>query len=59
MWPNPQETEDLVKFTDKILNGKPFSVQCIFYIIPITLIAVNYFRLIISLRDLCDVPVFF
>ena len=22
MWPNPQETSDLVTFTDKILNGK-------------------------------------
>ena len=22
MWPNPQETEDLVTFTDEILNGK-------------------------------------
>ena len=22
MWPNPQETEDLVTFTEKILNGK-------------------------------------
>ena len=23
MWPNPQETEDLVTFTDEIFNGKP------------------------------------
>ena len=22
MWPNPQETTDLVKFTEEILNGK-------------------------------------
>ena len=22
MWPNPQETEDLVTFTEEILNGK-------------------------------------
>ena len=22
MWPNPQETSDLVTFTEKILNGK-------------------------------------
>ena len=22
MWPNPQETADLVTFTEKILNGK-------------------------------------
>ena len=22
MWPNPQETADLVKFTEEILNGK-------------------------------------
>ena len=22
MWPNPQETADLVAFTEKILNGK-------------------------------------
>ena len=22
MWPNPQETPDLVKFTEEILNGK-------------------------------------
>ena len=22
MWPNPQETSDLVKFTEEILNGK-------------------------------------
>ena len=22
MWPNPQETADLVTYTDKILNGK-------------------------------------
>ena len=22
MWPNPQETPDLLKFTEKILNGK-------------------------------------
>ena len=24
MWPNPQETADLVTFTEKILNGKPY-----------------------------------
>ena len=23
MWPNPQETSDLVPFTEEILNGKP------------------------------------
>ena len=23
MWPNPQETVDLVTFTEEILNGKP------------------------------------
>ena len=30
MWPNPQETADLVKFTEEILNGKlPFlSSEC-------------------------------
>ena len=29
MWPNPQETKDLVTFTEEILNGKvPFFVQC-------------------------------
>ena len=22
MWPNPQETEDMVTFTEEILNGK-------------------------------------
>ena len=22
MWPNPQETEDLITFTEEILNGK-------------------------------------
>ena len=22
MWPNPQETEDLVTFTEEMLNGK-------------------------------------
>ena len=24
MWPNPQETADLVTFTEEILNGKHF-----------------------------------
>ena len=24
MWPSPQETADLVTFTEEILNGKPF-----------------------------------
>ena len=29
MWPNPQETADLVKFTEEILNAKLyFFVQC-------------------------------
>ena len=23
MWPNPQETADLVTFTEEVLNGKP------------------------------------
>ena len=23
MWPNPQETEDSLTFTEEILNGKP------------------------------------
>ena len=29
MGPNPQETADLVTFTEEILNGKSFFVQCI------------------------------
>ena len=24
MWPNPQESADLVTFTEEILNGKPY-----------------------------------
>ena len=29
MWPNPQETEDFVTFTEEILSGTPyFFVQC-------------------------------
>ena len=27
MWPNPQETTDLVTVTEEILDGKPFFVQ--------------------------------
>ena len=31
MWPNRQETADLVAFTEEILNGKlHFFVQCVF-----------------------------
>ena len=30
MWPNPQETEDLVLFTEEILNGK-FLFLCSIY----------------------------
>ena len=32
MWPNPQETEDLVTFAEEILNGKP-----LFYVVLVTL----------------------
>ena len=28
MWPNPQETADLVTFTEEILSAKPHFVQC-------------------------------
>ena len=34
MWPNPQETADLVTFTGEILNGKRSFVKwdlCVFY----------------------------
>ena len=27
MWPNPQKTADLVKFTEEILNGKIIQVS--------------------------------
>ena len=30
MWPNPQETADIVTFTEEVLNGKlHFFVQCL------------------------------
>ena len=32
MWPNPQETADLVTFTEKILNGKLHFCAVIFCI---------------------------
>ena len=28
MWPNPQETMDLVRFTEEIRTGKTFFAQC-------------------------------
>ena len=28
MWPNPQETADLVTFTEEILNGKLYFLLC-------------------------------
>ena len=28
MWPNPQETADLVTFTEEILNGNFIFLQC-------------------------------
>ena len=41
MWPNPQETADLVKFTEEILNGKLhfFVVMTFFYFLELF----NYF----------------
>ena len=41
MWPNQQETADLVKFTEKILNGKLHFLCCVFTVI---LIEVNVTR---------------
>ena len=29
MWPNPQETADLVTFTEEILNGKFYFLCCV------------------------------
>ena len=41
MWPNQQETADLVKFTEEILNGKLHFLCCVFTVI---LIEVNVTR---------------
>ena len=32
MWPNPQETEDLVTFTEEILNGKHHFLRNVNYL---------------------------
>ena len=41
MWPNLQESADLVKFTEKILHGKlHFFVQCMFFENPNALILI-------------------
>ena len=45
MWPNPQKTADLVRFTGEILNGKLHFLRKTFKMklfVKITL-AVNYF----------------
>ena len=31
MWPNPQETADLVTFTEEILNGKLHFLRCEYF----------------------------
>ena len=44
MWPNPQETTDLVTFTEEILNGKLYfvcAVQIIFSSVSVTHDACN------------------
>ena len=32
MWPNPQETADLVTFTEEILNGQLYFFSAVLYI---------------------------
>ena len=42
MWPNPQETEDLVTFTEKILNGKlHFLCSEIAWFLLVYLVSIN------------------
>ena len=43
MWPNPQEIEDLVIFTEEILNGKIYflcSAICMMFIATKGLVAI-------------------
>ena len=39
MWPNSQETADLVTFTEEIFNGKlPFFLQWLFYLLTMMMV---------------------
>ena len=44
MWPNPQETADLVTFTGEILSGKLYFL-CSASIVTMRRVAIMYFQL--------------
>ena len=64
MWPNPQETADLVTFTEEVLNGTLFLK--IFYAVYIVKKSFNYqqlhckkFPLRFSLVNVSEFAIFF